>query len=267
MKSNNLSTTQLIIFIFTAAFLYVLSGLPVVKNAQSQTTGVLTTLTSPVTSVTSRLDGAVRFITDLQQIHDQNRELQAQVAQLNEQLTDLRTIQSKNDWLTSQLNLKEAKFKEGQLVPVIRYEYVPSPGYVYVYVGSESSIKEGYWATTYDYIVGQVSSVSGSYAKVKLLSAPESSIPIKVGANSTLGVLKGNLGIDFEVVGVPANAGIKVGDEVKLADTQIANLEQYTFGKVKEITGGDAESTRELQIQLPVDLLSLTYLVLMPNHV
>jgi len=260
---------KLLVFLLISLALGLLSNLGIFNEVQSVALELNLAISRPFADITRSLDDNWRLINNLQQMQLENIQLKDQVAQLSQQLANVNEIESQNAFLLSQLNLQTPRPVPQYLAKVVRYTYFPRPGDIYIEVGlNNTEVKIGDWAVRYNYIVGKIVDIQSGYARVRLINASESRIPVVIGANAIVGELVGHLGLDYFIVNVDQTVAINVGDEVKLrildSDTSV-NVD-LVFGKVASTSGLESDATKTIQISSPIDLHNLDYVIIVPNH-
>jgi cell shape-determining protein MreC len=173
-------------------------------------------------------------------------------------------LQQENKWLLEQLSLDIGRQSMGILTDVVRYEYSPNIGYLYVDFGGDS-IKVGDVAVVNRFVVGEVVEVYSTLSKIRLISANQSEIPVKVGSN-TAGVLYGYSGLQLVIADVDAGSNVQIGDEVRYLTPLGADVGKFILGKVSKISTIAASPTMELEMETPLDLFNLHKVVLLPNQ-
>ena len=267
MQQYTTAFPKLVVMLVISVLLALLSNLGVFNGLQAAGLDFNLAISRPFQNMVQGLASTWHLLSNMQQIQLENSQLKDQVAQLSQELNQLRDIQTQNQFLLGQLNLHIPVASSHLLSPVVRYEYVPAPGFIYVLTGSDANIQEGDLAVRYNYIVGRVSKVLGAYAKVQLISANDSSIPVRIGSKGIAGRLVGRSGLDYQVINVDQVAAVSVGDEIKLLDIQGLEISDLIFGKVERVEGKEAEATKTLVVDNPVDLNKLDYVIIIPNHV
>ncbi len=258
---------KLVVMLIISLGLFLVSNLGVFNDLQGAGMNLNLAISKPFIGVIQKVDDGWHLVTNLQQIQVENLQLKDQIAQLNQQLADMQSTQSQNQLLLSQQNLQLPHNSPQLICPVARYEYIPAPGYIYVSVGIKSGVKPGDLAVRYNYVVGQVIALYGDYAKVRLLTANDTNMPVHVGDKGAVGKFVGDAGLSFKVTDVDQAAEVSVGDNVKLLDATGEDLPGYIVGRVSQITGLDSDATKTLQVDSGLDFSKLDYVIIVANHV
>lgn len=258
------SKVQLFIFLGIGMALAIVSLAGVGAEIQSRIAEPVLSSVSGVTQLFRAVDGYTSLFSSLQEVRDENLKYKNRVAELETQLNEQEELQEENKWLRSQLVLELPRPQTGSISKVLKYEYSPSIGYIYINVSADVSV--GDFATVYDYIVGEVVDIKGDIARVRLLAANDTNLLVKIGDESVVGKLKGGSGLGIVVEEVQANSQIKVNDEIKLLSPVGPYATHYELGKVSKIEGTPADPLWALSVDFPVDLFKLEYVIIIPNH-
>jgi cell shape-determining protein MreC len=269
MDKYTTAIPKLLIMLVISLALGLISNLGIFNEIQGVVFELNLAISRPFLDITRKLDDDLRLVNNLQQMQLENIQLKEQVAQLTQQLSTLTEVQEQNTFLLSQLNLQIPRPIPQLLATVVRYAYFPRPGDIYIEVGlNNAEVEIGDWATRYNYIVGKVIDINAGYARVRLINASESRIPVVIGPNAVVGELVGQLGLDYSVINVDQTAAVNIGDEVKLrtSDTDTGVNVDLTFGSVASISGLESDATKTIQINSPIDLHNLDYVILVTNN-
>lgn len=200
----------------------------------------------------------------IQQTKITELDMRSRVAELESNAMDAQDLAQENKWLREQLSLGIERQSIGTIANVVRYEYSPNVGYLYVDVG-DSMVAVDDVAVVNRYVVGEVVEVHATLAKVRLITANQSEIPVKVGSN-TAGVLHGRSGLQLVISDVDAGSNVQIGDEVRYLTPLGADVGKFILGKVIKITAVAASPTMELEMETPLDLFNLHRVILLPNQ-
>lgn len=258
------SNLQILLFSILGLGLFVISLAGVGADLQSTIGQVATDSMSGVTQLFRSVDSYTSLFTSLQEVRDENLRYKNRVAELETQLNKQEELSEENKWLRSQLLLELPRPQQGGLARVLKYEYSPSIGYVYASVSAD--VRVGDLATVYDYIVGEVVGITSGIARIRLLAANDSSLLVKVGANSVIGKLVGRGGLGLQIEDLQANSQVQVGDEIRLLNPIGPYATNYELGKVSKIEGTPADPLWTLNVDFPVDLFKLEHIIVIPNH-
>ena len=269
MDKYTTAIPKLLIMLILSLVLGLISNLGIFNELQSVAFDLNLAISRPFVDSVRKLDDSWRLVSNLQQMQLENIQLKDQVAKLTQELSNLAEVQNQNTFLLSQLNLQTPHPIPQLLARVVRYTYFPRPGDMYIEIGlNNSEVQIGDWAVRYNYIVGKVTDISAGYARVRLINASESRIPVVIGPSAVVGELVGRLGLDYSVINVEQAAAINVGDEVdlRISDIDVNVNVDLTFGKVAKISGLESEATKTLEISSPIDLHNLDYVIVVSNH-
>ena len=204
-------------------------------------------------------------IANIQQTKVAELDLRSRVAELEEQIAGSADLASENKWLREQLSLGIARETEGVLANVVRYEYSPVVGYLYLDAGS-NLVGVGDTVIVNRYVIGEVTEVYDTLCRVRLISANGTEIPVQIGS-SAAGVLRGRSGLQIVVTDVDARGSVQMGDTVRYLTPLGADVGKFSLGKVVQVNALAASPTKELEIEMPLDLFSLRRVIILSNQI
>lgn len=145
---------------------------------------------------------------------------------------------------------------------VLRYKVFPQKQAI-LWVDKTSNFHEGDWVVWGQYFWGKVSERQGNIVKADLLSNLEK-ITVSVGEGDVKGELASNDGLVVQQV--ENFEGVKQNDVVQLANPTCPVLDNYIFGKVKELKGWESSPTKEVVLHNPVVEENLDTVFIIATH-
>lgn len=218
----------------------------------------------PIHSIAIAKDEFLSFINQLQEISLENMKLREQILEQSEKFAEYAALKEQNAWLTGELALDLPEYPGRSILRVVYNNGFVSPGYLMVEIPSNAKVSVNDWVTRYNYIVGQVTDVLDNYARIRLITAPESKLEVRVGEGVQVGWLVGQGGLSVRIDGLDSTSGIEVGEQIKIYSLNSIEYPEFSFGIIKEVIGIPAESTQEVILDTPVDFTNLNYLMLLP---
>ena len=230
-------------------------------------------VTSPLQTVVTPLEEGVSWIADrissISRIIDismKNRieweQLEKENAGLREKTVDYDEITAENTRLRKLLGFREAH-KNLQLVagPVISRDYGTWTNTMIIGVGENEGIKENMAVITPDGVVGFISDVFPSSARVQLLTDPRTSIGaiVQRAESRVASVVRGNGNMPTEpqFVNIAKDADILEGDNLVTSGFGTIYPKGLYVGKIVSVHSDDSDFVKYAVIQPGVDFSKL----------
>lgn len=226
---------------------------------------VVCPITQPIAQVFTSVDSFVSLITQLQSLQVENADLHDRIAQLESNNQQFETLKTENTWLRSQLQLSPVKSSKFSSAQVLRYQYVPVPGVVFVQ--TDITVKVGDLLANYNYLLGKVDEVvSPGIAKVVLWQSPGFAVPVEIGSKGAVGEMEADSTGELSIKNVDAKYAVAVGDRIKLLNPSGLFVSKYIIGTVSKVAKLQAGTTQELTVKAAVDPYGFTNAVIIPNQ-
>lgn len=188
------------------------SDSPMVKKI----TGSVSSALSPVIKVAQYPAHLVyqsyEGVLDVFRVYTQNKRLKAENENVLLLKVKLNALQSENEMLKKMLNYTpppEAHFVTAKIVAQEGDGFSHS---LIVYLGDEAKVRSGEAVLGEDGVVGRVESISGSYARIILLTDINSKIPVMTEEKRIRGMLSGDNTMIPKLIFTALDADINVGD-------------------------------------------------------
>jgi len=180
------------------------------------------TLLSPVLPIQnwlySRYQAFQNLVTapsDTAQLRQRNSELEAEVASLQTQIISLQQQVTEVEILSALLDFARAQPENKyQAAAVISRDPSPFMQYVIINRGSDDGLRRGMPVVSDQGLVGRVSAVTASAARVQLITDPGSTVNIRVQPDNADAVLVGSVTSEISLDMVPQDSEIQPGDLV-----------------------------------------------------
>lgn len=261
-KPPNKNNWYLLVLLIIGSALFLLSINGSFSSLQGFGLQTRVYITTPLQVFANNLNELSAFWSGLQDIKTENARLKIELATLMQEHETLSQLEEQNKYLRTQLHAEIPQEVPKLLSSVVKYEYVPNPGYVYIHIGANSNVAIGDIATSFNYAVGEVVEVLGEFAKIRLLTAAETQVAVKIGKNEIVGLLQGEGGIGMKVINVRKQAKLKKKDKILFLTEKGIFAKEYIIGYVEEVIGFEADSTSTVIVQSPIDFQKLQYLII-----
>ncbi|OWZ83918.1 rod shape-determining protein MreC [Natranaerobius trueperi] len=181
---------------------------------------VIIGLTSPfqsaVSSVGGRFGAVYTFITDIQGLNKENKELKKQLTRYEGLKIEVDELKNENQRLREMLDFKEREEYELEPAKVIGRSQDTWNSTILLNRGKNHGIEKNMPVVTDEGLVGKTISVSSNASKVLLLVDPDSAVSSLVQQTRVMGIVegKGARSTQLQMVNVPKDADISEGSKV-----------------------------------------------------
>ncbi|MGL4848370.1 MAG: rod shape-determining protein MreC [Clostridium sp.] len=224
-------------------------------------------------TVNSKIKGFVDLCLNFTEVKDQNVKLEAENAQLKNQLLQYSGLANENAQLRKVLDFKNENSE---------YKYIATHiigysggnilnGYV-IDQGSDSGIKKGYVVIAPNGLVGQVTSVGSNWSIVKSILNENIAVAVKIqNTSDNTGILRGirenqNQAL-AKVENLPMNSTVKVGDTVVTSGLGGIYPKDIPVGTVETVTDDKINIMKTATIKPAVNFNQAEYLfVVVPKN-
>jgi len=222
----------------------------------SRVSGVVNTVLLPLevgtNSAVRWTVGMVSEVGDAFQAERENKQLQAEVTQLQSQVASLQVAQGENANLKRLLHLRQTQLRGDKTlaVPVVGRAPVNWLDQIVIAAGSDQKIKYDDPVLSYGGLVGRVISVGPTNSTVMLLPDPDSAIGAMVARSGDSGVLNGNgqaASLNMQFFAAGANA--RRGDLVVTSGLDGILPQGLPLGHVTSTSQGDFGLVRQASVQ------------------
>ncbi len=203
-------------------------------------------------AIASSLDSVGSFFTSKSWLEDKINTLQKTVDEKDAEIITVKNQLELYSQLDAYVGMKEPNKNENIVRVVTRPPQTP---FDILVIQTNNLVKEGSKVYYAGLPVGTIGSLVGQYARVTLLSHPDSQFRVLLGVKKNVGDAKGK-GDGIVVVTMPKDTEAKEGDMVYLAEGTIP------FGTISKIDQNTSQSFIDIYIKLPfsptrVDWLSV----------
>lgn len=202
-------------------------------------------------------------IGDAAAYEQQIADLQAQLAQAREQLIDYATCKQENEQYREYLELKKQNedflFADAQ---VISRDSSDSFGSFVISKGSLDGVKVNDPVISGKYLVGRVSEVGSTFAKVRTILAPDVNVSATEIRSRETGVVSGELGLVAQgkcrLSYLERSTSVSVGNIICTSGIGGAYPKGLFIGTVEQVKNDDRDISAYAVLQTGVDIFSLS---------
>jgi rod shape-determining protein MreC len=242
-----------------------------------QLSGYLTPMTNvlvrPVTALQSWF--AVRYIAvrdllaspnDMATMREEINQLQAENALLQQEIIALREQASEAEVLAALLDYARAQPASRYLATnVIGRDISPFIRSILIGQGSDTGIAVGMPVVTAQGLVGRVEEVFSSYARVQLITDPQTAVNVKFQQARTEGILSARLNGEIFVDLIDLNAELSEGELVLTSGLGGKYPPDVPVGSVTSIRRRDFDLFQDATVQSSVSFEELSLVLVITN--
>jgi rod shape-determining protein MreC len=236
-------------------------------------TPITNVLTRPITALQSWF--AVRYIAirdllaspnDIATMREQINQLQAENALLQQEIIALREQASEAEVLAALLDYARAHPASRYLATnVIGRDISPFIRSILIGQGSDAGIAVGMPVVTAQGLIGRVEEVFSSYARVQLITDPETAVNVKFQQARTGGILTARLNGEIFVDLIDLNAELSEGELVLTSGLGGKYPPDIPVGSVTSIRRRDFDLFQDATIQSSVSFEGLSLVLVITN--
>ena len=232
---------------------------PVINNA-------VALVTAPFQSVISWVANELLYVRntiwDIYAVHEQNKQLRAEVAELRVQNLQATEFAAENERLRALLQYKQTVGQFDLLMArVIGRESATWSSIIIINCGSTDGVKDNMAVVTEKGLVGHVTEVNLTSSKVQLLLDPRSSVGTLVQrpASRVAGIVEGDSANPFmpHMVNIPRNSDVVEGDTVVTSGFGGIYPKGIYVGKIASIKNDEGGLLKYGAIETGVDFQKL----------
>ncbi len=177
-------------------------------------------VTTPVQGIISgiggRIQAAYNFITELQELSEENRELRNKLDEYQRLEADKEEFYQENQRLRSMLGFKEREEYDLEPAKVVGRSSDDWNRTIMINKGKNDGVEHNMPVITDRGLVGRITSVSNSSSKVLLLIDPDSAVTGLVQNSREMGIVEGkdDLSSELQMINLPQDAELNQGDQV-----------------------------------------------------
>ena len=217
----------------------------------------------------SRVQAMVEFFTiprDVATLREENAALKNQVSQLQSELLSARQQLTETDILYALLDYARAKPENKYVAAsVIGRDTSPFVKYIIINHGSDDGILKGMPVVTEQGLVGKVSAVTASAARVQLITDPGSIINVRLEEAQTEGQVVGSVTGDVSLEMVDPGVKLQEGDLILTSGLGGIYPADILIGQLISPQQGESDLFQSASIQPVVDFVNLRAVLIITN--
>lgn len=198
-------------------------------------------------------------IGELGALREQNAALEDELSELTEQLPSVANLERENAELRELLEMREQLELTTSAARVIGQPPGEQGSTVLIDTGADQGVEVGMAVLSARGLVGKVTEVTTSHARVELLTSPSARYAVRVAENAETGLLRGQGADPFQLELLDPEADAEAGDEVVTRTFQASTIpDGLPVGEIIEEQRTDA-SERFLLVRPYVDFRRLSF--------
>ena len=193
------------------------------------------------------------------QLREENSDLQTQIIALQQQVSEV-------ELLSALLDFARARPENSyQAAAIISRDPSPFLHYVIINRGSDDGIRRGMPIVAQQGLVGRVSSVTATAARVELISDPGASVSVQLQPSEVDGVLSGSITGDLAIDLLPQDAVLQAGDLVLTSGIGGNYPANILIGQVNTVRQAATALFQTASVQPVVDFSRLEVVLIIVN--
>lgn len=204
--------------------------------------------------------------TDLTQLRTENQQLQARIAQLEQEVIALREKANEADILFGLLGYARSR-PENRYVParVTGLDVSPFIRSLWIDQGSDRGVQQGMPVVTERGLIGRIAEVYASVARVQLITDPESVVSVRLQTSRADGVLRARVNGELWIDLIEQSASLTPGELVLTSGLGGAFPSDIPVGQVVTVRRRDFELFQQAVMQASADLERLEIVLVITN--
>jgi len=269
-KKNKTGIIGVIITIIILISLIIISNIKTEKFYFLETgiSKIILPIQNGLTLLKNKIENNTDYFITLDELKIENKKLQEENQELKQKINQIEILKAENNNYKNYLNLSE-KYNEYELIPtyIINEDLFNYNYNIIINVGKNDGIEENMVVVNESGVVGHVTSVTDTTAKVKTLVDTSCFISASINDINNSVVCNGLLNNKKEIKGVfiEPEQTVLVGDEVKTNGLGGIYPKGLSIGTVKEIIDTKNITDRYIIIETNVDFNNLNYLMVIKN--
>ena len=228
--------------------------------ASSSVAGVAGTTSRPAArverSLAGILAGVVHFFRDLNAGESENAVLRREVARLSGELSRTTELRQENERLRRLLGMREDLVPKSVGASVVTARLTGQSHIVLVDRGSRDGVAADMAVVAWGGAVGRVISVDRTFARVRLLTDPNSGAAGVVARSRAEGIVAGRGADPMDMLYVPKYADVVVGDRIVTSGLDGVFPRGFGLGRVT-IVGEPVGASKSIRVEPDVDMRAI----------
>jgi len=230
---------------------------------------ILNPLISAQTWISIRFQALQSFLNspdDVTSLRQENAELEAEIARLQVQIIEIQQDLTEAQVLASLVDYARSR-SENRYVAAAVIGRDPSPFLHYVIInrGSDDDLRRGMPVVTQQGLVGQISAVTASAARVQLINDPGSTVNVLLQQSDTEAVLEGNISGEVNLELIPQAATVQAGEIIVTSGYGGDYPSNILIGQVSTVRSNAYDLFQSASVQPAVDFSQLEIVLIIIN--
>lgn len=266
MKFRSPKSIPLYVIVMIAAGLIILALGGYLSPVSRIISGPFVSIQTWLTERSQAIQSLFNAPADVTSLRQENSELRAEIARLQEQIIGIQQELTEAQVLASLVDYARSR-SENRYVAAAVIGRDPSPFMHYVIInrGSDDGIKRGMPVVTQLGLVGQVQAVTANAARVQLINDPGSTVNILLQQADTEAVLLGDISGELSVEYIPQAANIQSGDIIMTSGYGGNYPANILIGQVSTIRSNAYDLFQSASVQPAVDFSQLEIVLIITN--
>lgn len=222
------------------------------------------------TWVSQRYMAIYEFLTvprDVASLQRQNTTLEAENSRLQAQIIDLQQQLSQREYESALLGYAKAHTENRySAAEIIGRDPSPFLHYVIINRGSDDGIRHGMPVVTEQGLIGRISDVNSSAARVQLITDPSSAVNVRLQASQKDAILTGSVTGDLTIDTVPQDVKIPTGDVVLTSGLGGMYPSNLLVGQVVSTHQKQNDLFQTASVQPVVDFSAIKMVLVITNY-
>ncbi|NTV30804.1 rod shape-determining protein MreC [candidate division WWE3 bacterium] len=217
----------------------------------------------------ARANDSWHFVSTLPHIYSENQSLREQISSLTETAVTIETLQSENNVLKEQLDVKDSVTEQKVLASVIGFSDENQSVVMMLNKGAADGVKDGLVVIVGKSLVGKVTRVTDHVSYVLPPYAVDSRVPAKIiHQNSDVGkgIVRGQFNSRMILTDVLQDINIEKGDIIATSGEGGVYPANLSIGKVSEVSSAENEIFKNAVIEPLWDLKNLKSAFIVLNY-
>lgn len=222
----------------------------------------LTPVQLGLSDVAGDVKGGFIFMTNIAEVRQRNLELLEKATSLESELLELKKLSIENEALKSQLNLKNTKSFDRELLLSGVLGNIEDLSYSTFYIdkGFKHGVSVNDMVILGNSLVGKVREVTYERSLVDYVTSPNFTATVfDIDSYAkTQGICNGKFGLYIEMTRIFQSEGIDVGDTIVTSGKDGIFLSGFSVGRVVSVEEMPADPLKSAQLEPAVDLKNLS---------
>ncbi|MBX3003622.1 MAG: rod shape-determining protein MreC [Anaerolineales bacterium] len=235
---------------------------PVFNGAMNPIYGVQSWLYTRFQAIQDFVNAPVNIAS----LRQENAQLRAENAQLQTEIITLQQQVLENELLSALLDFARARPENVyQAAGVIGQDPSPFLHYIIINRGSDDGIRRGMPVVSQQGLVGRISQVTATAARVELITDPGSQVSVRIQPSEVDGLLSGSVTSQIGIDLLPLDASLQPGDLVFTSGIGGGYPSNILIGQVSNVRREATALFQTASVQPAVDFTQLEIVLIIVN--